>query len=286
MNFNQSKYRITYEAFSKFSSKLSKAETLEEVSKLTLTNLKYFFNYHSISIKSITRNHQLCFSFSINKADFYYEKLGLNIFEKRLFERKVPIYEELRENDISTLTNFDLPVLEEAKIYASYFDYGSTKACVSIISDENRKFGMDDVEILRLLTDAFVSKTRQIRLKSELEEKNEEFKNAIQEIDVKNKQIESIVDTQKAIIKIRTKNILDKNKQLVSILQSISHNLQEPLSRILGLLDLSEGVSKDEFIVDILPYLKESATDLDIIFKDLVKKNAEDIKLLSKENDE
>jgi len=285
VNFSQSKYRITYEAFSKFSSKLSKANTLEEVGEVTLANLKYFFNYHFLRINCIIGENQLCYLFNIEKCEFLYTQKKLLNEENQLLQKEIPIYKDISAEAVSIISSLGLPDLEKPKLYASYFDYGSIATCVSIISDEKRQFGMDDVEILRLLTDAFVSKTKQIRLQNKLEEKNNEYKVALEQIDYKNKEIESIVNTQKAIIKLRTKNIVERNDQLVDILQSISHNLQEPLSRILGLLHLTEGVDQDEFINDILPFLRESAVDLDTVFKDLVEKNVENVKLISKEND-
>ncbi|MFD2433021.1 hypothetical protein ACFSO9_05340 [Mesonia maritima] len=281
MNFNQSKYRITYEAFSKYSSKLSKATTLEEALEVTYKNLKYFFNYHYVRINYISEVSPLCFLFSVPEFRYLSKEIEVFEFEKDLLERKVPVVKQLSNAEAQKYIQLETNALTNPEMYASCFDYNSVNICVSIISDENRKFGMDDVEILRILIDAFFNKIKQIRLQNRLEEKNKNLEIALTEIDHKNREIESIVNTQKAIIKVRTKHVVERNERLIDILQSISHNLQEPLSRILGLLNLAENSTQDEFKMSILPYLNETALELDDIFKNLIKKSSEDINLLS-----
>ena len=90
-----------------------------------------------------------------------------------------------------------------------------------------------------------------------------------------------IVDQQKEVIDDRTKKLKEKNKELAEISQLNAHTVREPLSRILGLIEISDYYSAEELKTEVLDHLKTSSEDLDKALKDVIERSAKAIELFS-----
>mgnify|MGYP000229865445 CR=1 FL=1 len=93
--------------------------------------------------------------------------------------------------------------------------------------------------------------------------------------------ISKIVDQQKEGIDDRTKELKEKNKELAEISQLNAHTVREPLSRILGLIEISDYYSAEELKTEVLDHLKTSSEDLDKALKDVIERSAKAIELFS-----
>ena len=85
-----------------------------------------------------------------------------------------------------------------------------------------------------------------------------------------NARITHLVDEQEKIIAQRTAALAHANAELRELIQYSAHNLREPLTRILGSINIKEDVSDEEFSREIWPHMKKAANDLDTIIKEVI----------------
>ncbi len=275
MDLIGSKYRITYEAFSKFSGSVSKARTIDELASVVKRNLKYFFDFKLLRISIFDDGKPVIFSFQKNEYNVCKFKKNIQNYEKKLLLTEVPFRTEL---DLNLINNLPIcPALIKPYLWGWYFNYNRIKVCTSLISDETKVFNNADVEILHLLVDSFITKYQHLLLQDKLNEKNKSLEKAVKLIEKKNLQIHKIVNNQKETIYNRTKEIRKKNSTLLEISQLNAHNVREPLSRILGLIDISEHFEPFELSENILQPLKISATELDNALKIIVDQSTQEI---------
>ncbi len=278
----ENKYRVTYEAFSKFSAKISKVDTKQELLSIIESHLKYLFNYKFFRV--LIKDEDSLKSFNIFYNSRYPAKLIQdNIFEyeENLLAKNIPLYQD---TDAGFLNEYKEPLeLYEGKLWGWYFKYQDVKLCVSLISDKSRPFIIKDVEILNLLIDSFFTKYQQLKLRNRLNYKNRNLESAINVIKSQKLQISKIVENQKDIIEQRTRALKQKNNELAEISRLNAHSVREPLSRILGLIEIADLYSLEELKSEILEKLKLSAQDLDKALKDVISKSSKAIEKSSGE---
>ena len=268
MNLSAAKYRITYEAFSKFSGSLSKVDSVSDLAEVACKNLKYLFNFKLLKISLIDGDRANSFVFSQNKVSIKLDHENLLHYEEELLRSKIPIH---RKCDISLFKPFlKGQEIENSTLWGWLFDYNNYKVCIGLISTEESTFVYNDIEILHLLIDSFTTKYRQIQLSLQLKKNNENLIQALTEIEKKNEEIRKINQNQQQIINDRTKAIVDKNAELMELSKLNAHNLREPLSRILGLMEIAEHYSPKQVTGELLPLIDSSAQELDLILKDVV----------------
>ena len=275
MNLSDAKYRITYEAFSKFSSSLSKAETLENLGKTINRHLKYLFNFKAFRIMLVNDGELNGYTFTKGKYIQHTLSKDLAPHELKLLANQVPFVEELKTSDLPDyLAHLSL---NQGKLWGWFLNYTSYQVCTSLISDEEEQFDHSDAAILHLLAESVSSKYRQIYLGQKLLENNLNLERLVKEIELKNKEIEGINSNQQSIIESRTQELQLKNKKLIELSHLNAHDLREPLSRVLGLLEITSHLSDTDVREAILPQIKESAEELDTIIKRVVRQSEAEI---------
>lgn len=278
MNLSAAKYRITYEAFSKLSGSLSKVESLEELGTVANRHLKYLFNFKMLRIVIFLRNESaVSITFIKSKAPIIAYNDELIEFEKQLLQSKIPISRKLEKSDLPLILQDFSEKWSKPKLWSWHTKSSEQEVCFSLVSDNSGIFDHSDMEILNLLIENISSRYFQIYLSNQLQTKNLRLKDAIAEIELKNKEIERINNNQQNIITRRTEELNFKNKKLLELSEIHAHNLREPLTRILGLLEIADLYDDQDLRKTIIPKLKGAATDLDQIFRDVVNQSEETV---------
>lgn len=275
MNLDGAKYRITYEAFSKFSGNLGKVDSLEALGHLTQKHLKYLFNFKGFQISIVDDFSTNCYSFGKGKQWKFSVDVKLNDFEKELLDKQIPVVH--KSDNLELPKHFsDIPATN-GKLWGWYLDYNNYKVCILLLSDDTTPFSYNDVEIVHLLVSSLTSKYKQLILSDQLQAKNKNLEFAITQVELKNAEIKKINDNQKYVIEERTRELREKNEKLIELSRLNAHNLREPLSRILGLLEIVEFYDEEELHTIVFPSIKSSSKDLDEIIKEVVRKSDEEI---------
>ena len=97
-----------------------------------------------------------------------------------------------------------------------------------------------------------------------------------------NAAINKLASEQEKTIESRTEELRESNKQLLALVQFNVHNMREPLTRIMGLMNLKKDVTLDEFENTCLPMMEKAANDLDKTLKDVVRTAEETTKKVPK----
>ena len=277
MNLAGAKYRITYEAFSKFSGSLGKVDSIEMLGEITNRHLKYLFNFRAFRILLLDKDSISGYTFSKGKIYAHNNSENILDYEKELLEKHTPFSEPVKPDSLPVyLSELDL---QNGVLWGWYISYPDYRICVSLLSDDNVKFNHTDSDIIHMLVDSITSKYRQICLSEELKCKNETLQDAIAQIELKNREIEAINSNQQDVINNRTEELLNKNKKLLDLSRLNSHNLREPLTRILGLIEVADHLDSKELKETMLPEIKTSALELDTIFKKVVQQSEEEAKI-------
>ena len=280
MNLAAAKYRIAYEAFSKFSGSLSRVDNLEDLSTVVSRNLKYLFNFKIFRIILLDKDTVTGYTFIKNEIWAHKNQEDILDYEKKLLQDQIPFSNAISSEELPDYINH-VP-LNNGQLWGWYLPYTNYKVCVSLIADDQTQFSYSDVDILHLLVDTLTSKYRQICLNQEIILKNKRLEEAVGQIALKNKEIEQINSNQQNVIELRTRELRFKNKKILELSRLNAHNLREPLCRILGLLEIADYYDEQGLRNEILPKLCESSLELDAIFKNVVAKSEQEIEYYGK----
>ena len=166
-------------------------------------------------------------------------------------------------NELGLPESFHCDPEEEAVLWGWNFTNDNRQIIVSVLSGNSKKFTQKDIIFLKLVSESLETKLLEFCLFNELHEKNEI--------------ISRINEDQKDIIRQRTLEIENKNKTLLKISVLNAHDVREPLSRILGLVNLMLYDESEEAVREILPMLKGSAEDLDAALQDVIQRTTHDL---------
>ncbi|MBD1397092.1 hypothetical protein H9Q13_07935 [Pontibacter sp. JH31] len=250
-------YRVTYEAFSKFSNSLSRCRSFEEVANVLRVNLKFLFNYHCVRISFQWEEHFAHFTISMQDAQV--EVLGEGNYmphEKQLLSQKRPLCWNNQQVAMLPLA-YQVPTEEQTELWGWVFENQERCLLVSLLAGQSKPFTKRDVTFVRLMAESLESKLLELFLFQELDKRNEE--------------ISYINAQQQEVIKQRTSEITKKNERLLEISIASAHQMREPLSRVLGLVQIMGQAQSMETIQEqVLPRLSKSATDLDTVLREVI----------------
>lgn len=275
MNLAATKYRLTYEAFSQFSTCLSKVENVEELSTVISKRYKYLFDGHLFRLSFCKETTTDVITIAKEQKSYQRGFHNLHDYEKDLLHDHIPYCEALNTPLFYDFINY--PELKKPLLWGWYFKYGEQEVCASIVADDHKKFNTTDIDILHLFVDAVSSKFQELQLKDSLKLQNKKLEEALAIIEKKNLEVIEIINNQRAIIASRTLEIRDRNDKLLEISKMNAHYVREPLSRILGLIELANHCEPQELNTNVFLYLKQSAQDLDASLRHIIKLSAGDI---------
>ena len=260
---NDQVFRITYEVFSKFSNSLNRCRTFEEIAECFTINLKYLLNYH-VYRASYCHNQMNIHLVSIpgKTTVTIAEQPDYLEYEISLLNNSIP----KKWTDISLLRlpdYFYLTADERPELWGWKFVIDERQIIVSVLTGNTKKFALKDITFLKLISDNLETKLLELCLIKELDEIN----------DI----ISATNRDQNKLIEERTREIEIKNKKFLEISVLNAHYVREPLSRILGLVNmLGEGQSQ-ELVKDIIQLLKISANDLDTALQNVISHATKDL---------
>jgi signal transduction histidine kinase len=276
-NHLSQRYRIIYEAYSKFANGINRCGSVGEIVEDLQMHLKYLLNFHCI--KFMLPQEESFLLLSVFSDDISYrivEEESLLPFEKSLLQEGVPL--KTSKIPIEFLrTEKELLRLKNPELWGWSFQKNDRNVLVSLISDEHKPFSFGDVEILKLVTDCLEAKLQEILLKNQLASKNKSLSEAFKTIKIQNDQIQKIVENQKEVIKERTREIMEKNEKLLHISALNAHNVREPLSRIQGISQLFEYYDEKAIREELIPKLHTSLEEMDSVLQEVIEMASQEL---------
>lgn len=263
-------YRLTYEAFSQFSSRITKTRTFQEVLGCLESRVKYLFDFELLRVNFRYEKNWVQITMDGRQNFIQFDKNPhLFSFEKELVETGLPKIWNVKE-----YTGF----LSEMGFEKDYFHHlwgwhfhnnEQRNVTISIGVKEDQYFGRKSIPFVKLFAEILEAKLLELVLFSKLEEKNKHIQASLEIIEEKNKEIQAIVRQQDKVIQEQTKDLKERNTKLVEISVFNAHNVREPLSRILGLCELI-GEVNGEKALPMIPMLLQSSKDLDAALRRVI----------------
>lgn len=271
LQLNNQVFRITYEAFSKFTNNLIRCRTFDDITGCFKINLKYLFNFHVFRASYHRHGRYIHLQVCKKEATIVVsDQPDYAWFEQILLQSAKPVRRPVAPHQ---LMDGGIEIADTGLEHWGWsFRNDERTIVVSVIAGDNRLFNEHDISFVKQVSENLELKLLQLCLFEELDEKNRSLEEAIEIIHQKNAIITSIIDEQKQIIGQRTSEVEEKNKALLEISVLNAHTVREPLSRIMGLLSLFDIYNSEMIIAEIVPLLKTSGNDLDIALQSVIGK--------------
>lgn len=272
-------YRIAYEAFSQFSRKIHQARTLEEVLQTLQSRLKYIFDFR---VLRLCFNHdETWIAAKVSSEGSYIskaEKASLFPYEQELRSKGIPrVWKGAECQNLVELLQVQSDATEA---WAWNFEAAPNRhLTITLLQAPGHNFNSKSITFLMLCAESLHSQLLEICLFDEVEQKNQDLQKALGTISEKNAEINSILEHQQEVIQSQTGELRAKNQRLLEISTLNAHKVREPLSRIIGLMNVIELTGQTD-VADMLPLLQSSSSDLDEALKEVIKMADQDIKNL------
>lgn len=223
--------------------------------KLLAQHIKYLFNYKMVRATYVDAGSVTC-----QQIGKEYNQIVkgcaqiLTAFEQRVLRDGIPREEKLNNE---TLRGWVFNSADQGVLI------------FSISTTENQSSHLNQ-SILKLISESLLSKFIQFTLYEALDSKNEKLNHALKAVQCKNEEISALVSFQRLEIAKKTRDIRSKNQELRKIIRLNAHEVREPLSRIMGLINLIKQ-SKPQLGIQELLLLEEASHDLDAVLRQVIQ---------------
>lgn len=264
-------YRVIYDNLSGFSVELNKANSLNDVQLILQNNIHRLFNCCTCRITYFQQNNFVCYTItSETPAVVTGTHQLLWDIEKLLLYEGLPL--RLNAVEHSSILQH-LPVKTPVdKLWGWKLNYSDDAGILfTVLTEENNPFSRKHIPLVKMVSEMLFTKIRLLLLLQTMQKNEAEFWKSAQEeaIDTNENEQEN---TQDSKFEERRQELKRLNRQLVDIIQFNSHTIREPLTRIMGLMQLKSLVSEDEFFNSCWPMMVASVHDLDKRLRELIQK--------------
>ena len=265
-------YRDLYDSLSHFSIELNKANSLSDVQLILQSSIKYLFGCCVCRITYFQQNNFVCYTITSEApAVIIGTHQLLWDVEKLLFHEGLPLRLNATEHG---------PILQKIpcqskidKLWGWKLNYSEDAGIlVTILADEERPFSRKHIPLVKTISEIMFTKMRLIRLLQTIQKNEADLTLTNKQLEESNATISELVKGQEKIIEERTHELTQLNKHLIDIIQFNSHNIREPLTRIMGLMQLKSLMSDEEFFRSCWPMMITSVHDLDERLREVIRK--------------
>ncbi len=148
---------------------------------------------------------------------------------------------------------------------------------INVLKQENQETKQRNIDLIKTQKENLEGEVR--KRTEELEIKNKEIETQNEGLSVRQKEIEVLKTDLENLVSQRTQELRDtlnnlakQNQDLSQFSYIISHNLRAPVARILGLMNIFNYKDyNDDFNKQIINHLKQTTVDLDVVIRDLTQ---------------
>ncbi|TKK68563.1 hypothetical protein FC093_10600 [Ilyomonas limi] len=268
----QLEYRALYDSLSHFSIELNNANSLSDIQLMLQNNIKLLFNCCVCRITYFQQNNFVCYTIT-NEMPAVITGTHQLLWdvEKLLYYEGLPLRLNATEHG-AVLQNIPYKGKID-KLWGWKMNYGDEAGIlITILADEERPFSRKHIPMVKTISEMLFTKMRLIHLLQTIQKNEADLRLTNKQLEASNATISELVKGQEKIIEERTRELTQLNKQLIDIIQFNSHNIREPLTRIMGLMQLKPLISEEEFFINCWPMMVASVQDLDMRLREIIMK--------------
>ncbi|WP_158857504.1 hypothetical protein [Lunatibacter salilacus] len=247
----------------RFSTGISKIGRLDKLPAELNFHLKYLFNYHRFDFYYVAGNSVDCISISLD--GFCYFSSGvedLPSLERGVLQSGVP-----------------KAIVSESDQLTSHcwkFENGNNlSSLIKIQSTVANPFKESSITLVKVVNKTLATKVENLKMIQLIHRQNKQLEELARELQTKNSEIESLNQIQEGTIADRTASLLHSNTKLKSLIQFNSHQLREPLTRVISMVEIKDELSTEEYVRDILPLMHLAVSDLDKAVMEVIRRSEE-----------
>jgi signal transduction histidine kinase len=257
--------RIRYEAFSVFATELNKCTGYDAVSGLLTSQIKFIFDCFIFRVCHRHQQSQLVFQGFMGNSIFHQN--GDEIiypFEHDILDDALPVY--LTHTDAAFQGKVAQTIFAHQKVVCcmalpiTYSDEHSI--LITIASKEPKHFIELDFKFLKLVGDVLSNKLLQLLLADDVARKT-------RELDIKNKQIQSMNKYLENMVLERTEELVQANRELTTMFYRASHDFRAPLANIMGLANVAGMMTDNKEVLELFDRCRKVVVGMDSMLSKL-----------------
>jgi hypothetical protein len=264
---------VLHNSLSRFSTELNKANSLTDIQIILQNNVKNLFSCFVCRITYFEQNNFVCYTVTNETSTVVTgEKQLLWDVEKLLFCEGLPLRLNVAEHE-AILSR--IPCESEIdKLWGWKLNYcDDAGILLTILTDEKRPFSRKHIPLIKMIGEMLFTKMRLIHLLQTTQKPEVTPVLTNKQLEESQVVLNELVNMQEKIIDERSQELTLFNKQLTDISQFDFHYIREPLTRIIGLMQLKPLISDEEFFRSCWPMLVASVQDLESRLKEIIIKS-------------
>ncbi|WP_163382343.1 hypothetical protein [Cyclobacterium sp. SYSU L10401] len=255
-------YKILFEAMVKFSAGISMIKNLEELPLEINLHLKYLINFQEFNYYFIKENKVDCLWVNqTGKASYSTCSLDqLDAFAQQVLESGVPASKYCK--------------VSKTSIHSwKFYNENNHFSLLLIRSHSDNPFADKSIPLIKVVNKILSARIENLNMVQLIHFQNQKLARLTTALQAKNKEIEALNRKQESTIIEKTSRLKDSNSKLKGLIQFNSHQLREPLTRVIDMVAIKDDLPVEEYISDILPLLSESVLDLDRAIIEVVQRS-------------
>jgi signal transduction histidine kinase len=185
--------------------------------------------------------------------------------EKQLAQDKINLQEsKLQQQFVWLMLGLVSVAMFAALAFVYYRFYARIKALNILITEKNESISGQAMQLQEVNTELNL-------LYKEVSEQNEEIQAQSNKLSESNRSLEKMIEEKTRELRTTNEELVKYNNELLQFSYTVSHNLRGPVARLLGLSAIANSESELEKAKQWLALMTKTATDLDLVIKDLGK---------------
>ncbi|SHN24244.1 hypothetical protein SAMN04488057_11341 [Cyclobacterium lianum] len=255
-------YKILFEAMVKFSAGISAVKNIQELPFEINRHLKYLINFQEFQYFFVEDEDVDCLQV---------DQLGNARYSTCQLPQLEPIARQVLETGLP-LSHY----CEKSRVSTYCWKFESENNHFSLLcvsSHADSPFGDKSIPLVKVLNKLLSTRIENLKMVKLIHAQNRELAKLTGILQKKNAEIQALNNQQEAIIIEKTTRLRDSNSKLKTLIQFNSHQLREPLTRVISMVAIKDDLPVEEYVSDILPLLSASVVDLDHAILEVVKRS-------------
>lgn len=241
--------RIGHETFARLSQQIIAARSFTSLGEVLGTGLKYLINFHWFRFSMRVHQHHYTFHLPLGQPTVCTQLATAasrwKWWENEMLNDPLPRCWPRNLWEPSPCSSLDDTV--DYQLWAWNFSDEHRQIIVSLTSSDAKPFGAKDIGFVRMLAAHLSAAISALSFMEALE--------------TENMQISAVNQQQHEQLLVQNEALKERNQALASMAKFHAHQVREPLTRIMGLIDLLQ--MKPELLPELIPMLGKSTDDLD-----------------------
>ncbi|WKN32962.1 HAMP domain-containing sensor histidine kinase [Porifericola rhodea] len=266
LDFVNKSLRLRYEAFSKFATKINRANSVDEISSAIASDVKFVIDAFVLRLTVVNEHNTYTLELFREQCSFHQNLQDqLSPLERASLANGQPLSlnkTEIQNSDTLRGSIFDHPKAQHLLILPTTVS-DEQRLIFFIANKSEQAYTEIDFRFANLISELLTTKISQLLLIKQIADNNKALEEANQQLSQLNEEVRTLNSELELKVDERTGRLKEAHIELNTLFYRTSHDFRRPLSAVLGLLDLMEMNPDTEEQPIITQHLRTSVQELD-----------------------